>query len=76
MEKKEDFIPEKTAYILADESLLIPLMSAIPSDIDFIILMGYPLRMPLLSHFCLICWIYALLLKTGRVKIIFTVPKL
>lgn len=44
--KKEDFIPEKTAIILADESLLIPLMSAIPSDIDsYNISMGYPLRM-------------------------------
>ncbi len=43
--KREDFVPEKTAIILADESLLIPLMSAIPTDVDsYNISMGYPLR--------------------------------
>lgn len=43
---REDFVPEKTAIILADESLLIPLMSAIPTDIDtYNISMGYPLKM-------------------------------
>lgn len=41
----EDFIPEKTAIILADENLLIPLMYSIPEEFqNYNISMGYPIK--------------------------------
>ena len=35
--------PTRTAIILADESLLIPLLQSLPEDIDFNVTVGYPL---------------------------------
>jgi CRISPR/Cas system-associated exonuclease Cas4 (RecB family) len=43
--KKEDFVPEKTAVILADENLLMPLLYSIPPQLsEYNISMGYPVR--------------------------------
>lgn len=43
--KKEDFIAEKTAIVLADENTLIPLLYSIPDDFyPYNVSMGYPIK--------------------------------
>jgi len=37
------YTPTSTAIILADESLLVPVLQSLPDDIDFNVTMGYPL---------------------------------
>ena len=50
--KQDDFIPEKTAIILGDENLLIPLMFSIPNSIEpYNISMGYPVKNSMSSNF-------------------------
>ena len=44
-QNKHDFNPEKTAIILGDENLLIPLMYSIPHEIsEYNVSMGYPIK--------------------------------
>ena len=43
--KEPDFDPQKTAIVLGDENLLIPLMYSIPDDIEsYNVSMGFPIR--------------------------------
>ena len=56
-----DFVPEKTAIVLPDEHMLIPLLNSIPDGIDKInVTMGYPLKET--QHYAL----FEILIKSGK----------
>lgn len=44
--KRDDYVPERTAVVLPDEKLLLPVLYALPKEIESInVTMGYPLRL-------------------------------
>ncbi len=49
---EEDYIPEKTAIILGDENLLLPLMYSVPNSLEpYNVSMGFPIKNSMTSDF-------------------------